>query len=224
MTVAYSLWALDLAGRKRDAVSDALTAYLLKRQEDDGRWQVQSHRPPLEESNAMTTFLAAYYMDQFASAENKPAIAKANTKAMQWLAQSEDKSQEDLNAKLWAFAELSSDAGKATVDRLRAQILAKQKEDGGWSQLPDMKSDAYATGQTLYILEKTGLADEHAAVQRGVAFLLDSQQPDGSWLVETRSKPIQKFFDNGDPHGKNQFISIAATSWAVAALCRCGGE
>jgi hypothetical protein len=51
-----------------------------------------------------------------------------------------------------------------------------------------------------------------------VAFLLKTQQPDGSWLVETRSKPIQKFFDNGDPHGKSQFISITATGWAVAAL------
>ena len=41
-----------------------------------------------------------------------------------------------------------------------------------------------------------------------------------SWLVKTRSKPIQKFFDNGDPHGKNQFISISATSWATAALAK----
>ena len=29
-----------------------------------------------------------------------------------------------------------------------------------------------------------------------------------------------KFFDNGDPYGKNQFISISATSWATAALAR----
>jgi hypothetical protein len=26
------------------------------------------------------------------------------------------------------------------------------------------------------------------------------------------------FFDNGDPHGKSQFISFAATGWAVLAL------
>jgi N-acyl-D-amino-acid deacylase len=29
---------------------------------------------------------------------------------------------------------------------------------------------------------------------------------------------VQVFFDNGDPHGKHQFISVAATCWAVAAL------
>lgn len=81
-----------------------------------------------------------------------------------------------------------------------------------------MPSDAYATGQTLFVLREVGFASTVAQFQRGVKFLIDSQQADGSWLVETRAKPVQKFFDNGDPHGKHQFISIAATSWAVAAL------
>ncbi len=54
--------------------------------------------------------------------------------------------------------------------------------------------------------------------RRGIAFLLKSQLPDGSWKMESRSKPIQVYFDNGDPHGKNQFISTPATCWAVAAL------
>ena len=35
-----------------------------------------------------------------------------------------------------------------------------------------------------------------------------------------RSRPIQPYydFDDEDPLGKDQFISVAATSWAVAAL------
>ncbi|MFT5411518.1 MAG: N-acyl-D-amino-acid deacylase, partial [Verrucomicrobiales bacterium] len=214
MTVAYSLWALDLAGRKPDQVSDALTDYLLKRQNEDGHWQLQSHRPPLEESDAMTTFLAAYYMGRIAQKDRKAAVAKAVEKATRWLAQSKEKSQEDSNAKLWALAELGEDTASDKVAGLRAKILENQNDDGGWSQLPDMESDAYATGQTLFILDETGLADSDPAVRRGVEFLLKSQKPDGSWLVETRSKPVQKFFDNGDPHGKHQFISIAATSWA----------
>jgi N-acyl-D-amino-acid deacylase len=51
-----------------------------------------------------------------------------------------------------------------------------------------------------------------------VDYLLRTQCDDGSWLVETRSKPIQVFFDNGDPGGNSQFISFAATGWAVLAL------
>ena len=58
------------------------------------------------------------------------------------------------------------------------------------------------------------------SVIKARSYLLKNQKEDGSWLVKTRSKPIQKFFDNGDPHGKNQFISISATSWATAALAK----
>jgi len=220
MTVAYSLWTLDIAGRKPDAVTRALTSYLLTRQEKDGRWKTQSHRPPLEASHPMATFLAAYYMEQFSESENEEAIAAANHRATDWLKSSPEKSQEDLNAKLWAALELEGLAESA--DPLKEKILANQKPDGGWSQLPGMGSDAYATGQSLFVLEKSGLPHDHPAIRRGVTFLLESQYPDGSWFVQTRSKPIQKYFDNGDPHGKSQFISIPATSWAIAALSRWG--
>lgn len=81
-----------------------------------------------------------------------------------------------------------------------------------------MTSDAYATGQTLFILQATGLETSAEAYRRGMDFLLRSQCGDGSWFVATRSKPAQPYFDNGDPHGMNQFISIPATCWAVSAL------
>src|SRR5262249_19065432 len=83
---------------------------------------------------------------------------------------------------------------------------------------PDMASDAYATGTVLVALRKAGLGVNHEAYQRGVKYLLESQQEDGAWIVQTRSRPLQLFFDNGDPGGKSQFISFAATNWAVLAL------
>ncbi len=81
-----------------------------------------------------------------------------------------------------------------------------------------MKSDAYATGQTLFVLREIGFDSSDQAFQRGLQFLLQSQCADGSWFVKTRSRPIQTYFDNGDPHGKDQFISTPATAWAAAAL------
>jgi hypothetical protein len=51
-----------------------------------------------------------------------------------------------------------------------------------------------------------------------VDFLLKTQREDGSWLVRSRSKPFQTYFESGFPHGKDQFISMAATGWATAAL------
>jgi hypothetical protein len=54
--------------------------------------------------------------------------------------------------------------------------------------------------------------------QRGVAFLLETQHEDGSWLVKSRARPFQPYFESGFPHGVNQWISICATSWATIAL------
>jgi hypothetical protein len=62
------------------------------------------------------------------------------------------------------------------------------------------------------------VAADSAAYRKGVAYLLKTQQADGAWLVTTRSRPAQVFFDNGDPGGKSQFISFVATNWAVLAL------
>jgi hypothetical protein len=83
-----------------------------------------------------------------------------------------------------------------------------------------MASDGYATGQTLWMLLETGLPSDNKMVRRAVQRTLTTQLDDGSYYVKSRSKPIQKFFDNGDPHGTDQFISIAATCWSVAALAR----
>jgi len=105
-----------------------------------------------------------------------------------------------------------------------------QREDGGWGQASDLPSDAYATGMSLLIDDqtssrykgRTGLS--WAARDEAVDFLLRTQEEDGSWHVESRSTPIRTFFDNGDPHGKDRFISVMATSWAVAALASYRGN
>jgi len=45
-----------------------------------------------------------------------------------------------------------------------------------------------------------------------------TQEPDGSWLVRSRSVPFQPYYESGFPHAKNQFISITASGWATTAL------
>ncbi len=98
-------------------------------------------------------------------------------------------------------------------------LLKRQREDGGWSQTDELESDAYATGTVLVALHEAGglpVTDER--YQKGLAYLLKTQEPDGSWKVETRSRPIQTYFESGFPHKKGQFVSIAASSWAITAM------
>ena len=82
-----------------------------------------------------------------------------------------------------------------------------------------MESDAYATGEALVALRQSGaVATSAAAVRRGVDFLLRTQLEDGTWVVKSRAVPIQAYFESGFPHGADQWISAAATAWAVTAL------
>jgi N-acyl-D-amino-acid deacylase len=216
MSVGYALWALDTAHWKKDETTTAMVSFLLKKQSKDGSWRRSTERPPLEDSNFTCTILAVYYMGKFANGEQAPEVEKATQQARKWILSSQPISQEDRVSRLGALALLKAD--QEEIKRARAEILAAQNDDGGWSQLPEMSSDAYATGLTLFTLHRTGLTTVDPPFQRGLQFLLDTQCDDGSWFVKSRSKPIQRFFDNGDPHGKDQFISIPGTSWATAAL------
>ncbi|MEC8942178.1 MAG: N-acyl-D-aspartate/D-glutamate deacylase, partial [Verrucomicrobiota bacterium] len=83
----------------------------------------------------------------------------------------------------------------------------------------DQKSDPYATGSVLFALRRgADLAPEDKVYRRGLKFLLDAQHDDGSWYVKSRSKPFQTYYESGYPHKKDQFISMAAGSWATLAL------
>ena len=82
-----------------------------------------------------------------------------------------------------------------------------------------MTSDAYATGTVLVALLRSGQRKANdLTIQRGIKFLLETQQADGSWYVKSRANPFQTYFETGYPHGKDQFISVTAASWATVAL------
>src|SRR5262249_27220407 len=104
------------------------------------------------------------------------------------------------------------------IRRSTTALLAAQQPDGGWSQLSSLETDAYATGLALVALQTAGHATSSAEYQRGVAYLLRTQFPDGSWLVRSRALPVQPMRDSGFPHGRHQWISAAGTSWATMAL------
>ena len=226
LTAGYLLWSFELGGMNKDIFSDAFVSYILTQQKEEGNWEVQTNRPPSEESKIHTSYFAIYYMDHFVrGGDLEKKVKAAIAKARPWIIDSKPHSQEDFNGKYKALIAL--DASAKEIEAARQELLKRQRKDGGWAQLPDMKSDAYATGQTLHALVTGTVPSERdsafrMAIDRARSYLIRTQKEDGSWFVKSRSKPIQKFFDNGDPHGKDQFISIAATSWATAALAKSG--
>jgi dipeptidyl aminopeptidase/acylaminoacyl peptidase len=209
-----ALWTMKLGKWKADANTDAVVEYLLEHQKDLNHWKPPSIRPPSEESPFSATFFALEGILHFASEAQKPRMIVRVKSALEWLEKTAPQTTEDRIFRLQALR-----AAGGNVDRSVADLLAIQRDDGGWAQLETMGTDAYATATALVALHRAGglpVADEK--YQRGIAWLIDAQLPDGSWHVVSRSKPIQKYFESGYPHGKDQFISITAASWATTAL------
>jgi squalene cyclase len=200
-----------------------LIEYLLVRQKADGSWPALAKRPPTEGSSFTDTALAFRALriygpmhDSNDDDERRDRVKKAFEKGRAWLSENKPANTEDTTFRLrglvWAGVE------RKEIEASRDALLKEQRADGSWAQLPELDGDAYATGTVLLALRCAGVATSDPVYQKGVKYLVRTQKPDGSWFVETRSKPVQVFFDNGDPGGKSQFISFAATGWATLAL------
>ncbi|MFN0077428.1 MAG: prenyltransferase/squalene oxidase repeat-containing protein [Prosthecobacter sp.] len=213
-TAGSALWTLKLGAWKADTTTEAVIEYLLGHQTDLDHWKPPSNRPPSEESPFSTTFFALEGIQHFGTAAQKERITVRIAQVRAWLLKTPAQNTEDRVFRLWSLHSVNAETKPAAQDLLRTQ-----RDDGGWSQLENMSTDAYATGTALVALHRSGSVTAHdPAFQRGLQWLLKTQLPDGSWHVVTRSKPIQKYFESGYPHGKDQFISITAACWATTAL------
>jgi len=193
-------------------------AHFLKRQQTpDGRWRILAHRPPIESSDIEVTAASMRSLQLYAPKAGRAEYDRAIARAAAWLAVAPASSLEDRAFQLlglgWAHAD------QAQIDKARQALVAEQRADGGWAQLPSLQSDAYATGQALVALVESGAARVTDPVYaRGVRFLLNTQFGDGSWYVKSRAIPLQPHFESGFPFGRDQFISAAASNWATMAL------
>ena len=213
----YALLTLEVGGKAPDALTGAVVEYLLKRDESRGHWRTSSDRPPSESSSFTSTYLALRALAKYGKADQKDRIAARVKTAKEWLEKTKPKDTEDR-----AFRLLALEAARAPAASIREAadgLLATRRPDGGWSQLDGGTSDAYATGSALVALHLAGgLATDSPAYRGGLRFLIADQREDGSWFVASRSKPFQPYFESGFPYGKDQFISMAASSWALTAL------
>jgi hypothetical protein len=217
-TAGYALWTLELGGWKPDETTAAVAEYLLLHSKNLDHWRSgTSNRPPSEASPFTANYFAVRGLQTFGTAEQKKRIDARLRAVRGWLVKTPARDTEDRVFRLWALQRAGCEA--KDVQAAAQELLKNQHEDGGWAQLDTMKSDAYATGTALVALHQAGgLATTDPVYQRGVKYLLRAQRKDGTWHVRSRSKPFQKYFESGFPHGKDQFISLAASSWATTAL------
>jgi ankyrin repeat protein len=217
LDASYWLIGLFAAGTARDETTDALVHYLTLKQAQDGRWRTTLPRPPANDSEFTATALALRGLQLFVPPGRGEEIAGRVARARDWLVSATPRTTEERAFQLFGLK--WAGAREAEIDKAVKGLLAGQRKDGGWGQLETLPSDAYATGEVLVALQQSGaVSPTDPAYRRGVEFLLETQLSDGSWFVESRSLPVQPYFESGFPHGRSQFISCFATSWATMAL------
>ncbi len=168
--VAYALGESGLADPR--TLSRGVDWLLTKEVRRKGDWSIK--RPNVEPSGWYFEFANEHYPDIDDTAQVLLALARAR----------------------------GSDAAKQDACMRRAVnwLLAMQSKDGGWaafdvdnnweflSTVPFADHNAMLdptcpdiTGRVLEALAVCGVPNSHAAVRRGVDYLIESQEPDGSW-------------------------------------------
>jgi squalene cyclase len=213
----WELYGLGMAGEPKSAYTDAAVRLIRSAQRPDGYWSgAESRRPPMASGDFMATALAVFALTRYGS-EGDRSSAHALEQASAWLARAKPDDTQDraFHALALAWVAPRSEPARAAA----RSLIPSQRSDGGWSQLPQMSSDAYATGLALYTLHVAGKMPANDPVYRkGVSYLLGTQAADGTWHVKSRAIWLQPYFESGFPYGQDQFISAAGTAWAAMAL------
>ena len=218
-TVSYILAGLADAKHTPDVATDAMARFVKGQQHPDGAWRIFAHRPPIESSDIQVTAVSLKALLHYGPKARRIEYQAAVSRASRWLINAEPKTNEDRVFQLLGLHWAGMNSTQDILRRGARNLLAQQRSDGGWSQLASLESDAYATGQALVALRQAGgLRATDPAYRRGIAFLLKTQMEDGSWYVRSRAIPLQPYFESGFPHGRDQWVSMAASSWATTAL------
>lgn len=191
---------------------------VIEEQREDGSWRLSSPWRPIGSSPEVMTTLALLAL----SAPNAPDMGQsgkaAAQKGLKWLEGSQpgdDPQAIAMRLLLW------NRLGRKSADRspLVDQIRRAQNLDGGWGQAKGARSDAFATGQALFVLMEVGTQPGDDAIRKAQAFLTKTQGPEGSWPMESRPNPR-----DGKPAKNVAPITSAGSAWAVMGLARSVGQ
>lgn len=206
-----ALDVLSLDERRR------IADHVARHQEADGSWLSPPYAngpPPVWESAAVRVLWADLALRTGDTPQSEAAsVRSSREKAAEWLRQAEP-GQSTHAMVLRLLAQVRVGKSMSELQPAIDQLLAKQHSDGGWGQIGDLASDAFATGQALYVLNLAGVRNDRAEIEHGVAFLVKNQNDDGSWPMKSRAHPGAKPFTNPVP------ITYFGSAWAVLGIVR----
>lgn len=220
--LSHALNALPEQEPLRETAWKKVIEHLVTAQGDDGAFVGRdAWRPIFNTPQILTLFVVAGLRDAAVSnsSSTEPAERQALLKSAEAFLSKKapDETQQGLVLRLLSeprqIDQPCSDDQSTNVAELVHRLTVLQRSDGGWSQTDDRESDAFATGQTLTALHRTGVSSSNPSIRRGIAYLLRTQNQDGTWPMTSRPNP-----ETGKPAKFLNPITYAATAWATLGL------
>src|SRR5207248_9639825 len=156
---------LAVAARSLPALSEGqkqsltlIAEEIVKKQQPDGSWEFFAtlRRPPINESQTTDVAWIILALQGTTGPDAQKPEREALSKAVAWL-DSAKRSNIHQDKVLKVILEARSGKPREALQTTIDELLALQRADGGWSQtVPELKSDALATGQTSYALSLAG--------------------------------------------------------------------
>ncbi len=219
LTAGYALWSLRAGDVAANETTSAVASFLLQHQSNKDHWSKQGKRPPSDGNEFTATYVALKGLESYCRDTDSAAKVERFKKVSEWLTNTQPLDTEDSVFRLKALKLVEAD--KTDIQRAIDALLTQQRSDGGWAQMADMDSDVYATSTVMAaLLDEGDMTDESEVIRKGTRYLIESQLEDGTWHVTSRADGFQPYYETGFPHDEDQYISIAASSWATLALLR----
>lgn len=192
-------------------------AELLTLQQQDGSVPDDDARLPVTGGTMHTTYQAMQTWRQaFARSADDKWLTPLRRAERYLAAQSSDWTTrsdvyiQNVNFALLGLVAANVGSGEESSLRLQRILRARQNQDGGWGLEPG-KSDALATGQTLYALRLAGAGDGEPAIERGTAWLVAHQGNDGAWRTATSRQ-------GGAEKGEGMWAVLGLVSMDVTSI------
>jgi Squalene-hopene cyclase C-terminal domain len=191
-----------------------LVEHLATAQQSDGSFVGRDAWRPIFNTPSVLTLQVAYGLTLAESQLADRESQSVNAAALKYLAEHPiDESQQSVIYQILLPTEVDKTPGSQNTDNKVQRLIKMQRGDGGWAQTDDRPSDAFATGQALFALHRAGLDVKHPSIAAAMAFLVNSQQKDGTWLMTSRPNP-----EDGQPATNLNPITYAATAWATLGM------
>jgi squalene-hopene/tetraprenyl-beta-curcumene cyclase len=195
-------------------------------QRPDGGWNwFDCNLPPMEDDDYYGTALAATAVGHApGDYKSTEAARRGIEKVRGYLRATPAPNLHHRALLLWASMGIDGLMDAKERERTIADLLAKQRPDGGWSLTSlgrferrdgtpnpeDAPGDGYGTGFVVYVLRQSGMPAGAEPIRRGIGWLKTHQRASGRWF--TRSPTLNT----------NHYITHAGTGYALMALAACG--